>query len=79
MPVIVMLLIQIKPYMSPYIKGVIFGVFSAFIGEPIFKWLGVYKPKQSNPMYSMSFYFFIFLIAYWMTTRKSHEKISPNN
>ena len=37
LPVTIMLLLQYKPYVNPFIKSVFFGAITAFVGDPIFK------------------------------------------
>jgi uncharacterized membrane protein len=53
------LLIQYKPEVKAYWKGLIFAGVSAFIGEPFFTWLGFYIAKNWNTLYSFPIYFFI--------------------
>jgi hypothetical protein len=76
MPVVVMSLIQFKPNSSPYLKGILFGLLTAYIGEPIIVWLKIYKPIIWHFYYSIPIYFTIFLIAHWLTTRKYFTELS---
>lgn len=75
MPVVIMSLIQFKPQYSPYKKAVIFAVFSALIGEPLIVVLDIYKPIDWRYFYSIPFYIIIYLIAYWLTTRKDYNEL----
>ncbi|MFC0561965.1 CBO0543 family protein [Halalkalibacter alkalisediminis] len=71
MPVIFMIFIEYKPNSSPYIKGFIFAVLAALIGEPLFKYIGLYKALHWNSFFSFPIYFLFFLMGYWFT-RKQH-------
>ncbi|MBT2216242.1 hypothetical protein KK120_10445 [Virgibacillus dakarensis] len=42
LPVAIMFLIQTKPHIAPWKKGILFGLLTSFIGEPIFEWAGIY-------------------------------------
>jgi hypothetical protein len=75
MPVVVMGLIQFKPHYSPIKKAILFGLLSAFIGEPIVVFTDIYKPQAWQYYYSAPIYFAIYLIAHWLTSRESFEKI----
>ncbi len=75
MPVVIMTLIQYKPQYSPVKKAIIFALLSAFIGEPLIVWTDIYKPETWKFFYSVPIYFVIYLIANWLTTRESFEKI----
>ncbi|MFV2049650.1 CBO0543 family protein [Metabacillus sp. YM-086] len=75
MPVVVMFLIQYKPHYSPVRKAIIFGLLTAFIGEPTVVFTDIYKPLKWQYIYSVPIYFAIFLIANWLTTRDSFEEI----
>lgn len=74
-PVFIMTLIQIKPYISPILKGLFFAVVSAFVGEPLFLWLGFYVMKHWHIYYSFPLYFIIYLLAHKMSTVSSFEPI----
>ncbi|HLO12897.1 MAG TPA: CBO0543 family protein [Pseudoneobacillus sp.] len=74
-PVFIMSLIQIKPSLSPYIKGLLFAVVSAFVGEPIFLWLGFYVMDGWHTYYSFPIYFFIYLLAHKMSTVENFAPI----
>jgi FtsH-binding integral membrane protein len=75
MPVVIMSLIQFKPQYSPYKKAVIFAVLAAFIGEPLIVVLDIYKPITWRYFYSIPIYIIIYLIAYWLTTRKDYNEL----
>jgi hypothetical protein len=42
LPVSIMFLIQTKPHIAAWKKGLFFGALTAFVGEPIFTWAGYY-------------------------------------
>jgi hypothetical protein len=48
MPVIIMSLIQFKPLYSSLKKAIIFGLLTAFVGEPIIVMFDIYKPQNWN-------------------------------
>lgn len=75
MPVSVMLLIQVKPKINPFYKAILFAALTSFAGEPIFKWLEIYEPLTWRYIYSVPFYFVIYLIANWLSKRSNFEKI----
>ncbi|OAS87757.1 CBO0543 family protein [Metabacillus litoralis] len=76
LPVIVMLLLQYKPHVSPYIKAFLFAIIGSFIGEPFFKWIDFYEEIKWNSFFSFPIYFLIFLIAYYVSKRNG---FSPFN
>ncbi|WP_315615618.1 CBO0543 family protein [Alkalihalobacillus sp. MEB130] len=41
-PVLIMLFIQFKPELNPWLKALVFSLFNSFVGEPFMKWLGLY-------------------------------------
>ncbi|NKE05804.1 MULTISPECIES: CBO0543 family protein [Mesobacillus] len=75
MPVIIMSLIQYKPHFSPIKKAVIFGLLTAFIGEPLIVVTDIYKPINWKFYYSIPIYIVIYLVAYWLTKRENFEKL----
>lgn len=55
MPVTILFLLQIKPHWNPFVKALIFGLGSAYIGEPFFHWLRIYEipvPGQNDTEFS---------------------------
>ncbi|KOP70122.1 MULTISPECIES: CBO0543 family protein [Priestia] len=75
-PIFVMFLIQFKTHLSPILKGLLFAGVSAFIGEPFFKWLGLYVEKDWSIFYSIPIYFVIYLICYRLSTLKNYDPIN---
>ncbi|WP_085521659.1 CBO0543 family protein [Tuberibacillus sp. Marseille-P3662] len=68
-PIFVMLLLQFKPHLNPWLKGVFFGVVSGVVAEVIFKLLGFYVSKGWHMWYSVPIYVLIYLIAHWMAEK----------
>jgi hypothetical protein len=64
MPVTIMFFLQIKPQVSPFIKGLIFAGITAFLAEPLFLWLVYYKYPGWNSIISFPFFVVIYLIAH---------------
>jgi len=75
LPVGVMFALQIKPNMNPFIKGTIFGVFSAYLIEPFFAINGFYNSKGWPYLYDVFIYLFIYLVSYWFSTIDHFEKL----
>jgi hypothetical protein len=74
MPVAAMFIIQIRPSLPPYIKAVLFGALAAFVGEPIFVWLGYYVRVHWEYYYSFVLEILIFLTAHYISNRNRFEK-----
>ncbi|MGG3575431.1 CBO0543 family protein [Bacillus gobiensis] len=77
LPVIFLVLVQIKPNISPILKAIFYSVLSSFIGEPFFEWLGFYKSINWTFLFSLPIHFLIFLIGYSLVTSKSFEELKP--
>ncbi|WP_052002480.1 CBO0543 family protein [Halalkalibacter wakoensis] len=71
LPVIVMFFLQIKPAFNPIIKGIIFGAFSSFVGEPVTVWLGLYDPLEWKYIYSFPIYILIYLIIHYISRSRT--------
>lgn len=76
-PVTIMLLLQYKQHISPFLKALFFAIIGSFVGEPIFKWIGFYEEIHWSSFYSFPIYFLLFLFAYWVSKRRNH--FSPFN
>ncbi|RXJ02404.1 hypothetical protein DS745_06785 [Anaerobacillus alkaliphilus] len=74
MPIVIMGLIQFKPKLSPYIKGLIFAGLTSYVGEPLFIWLELYKPIAWKHIYSFPIYFLIYLISNKIYIGNSYHK-----
>ncbi|WP_170972075.1 CBO0543 family protein [Bacillus yapensis] len=75
LPVFVMFLIQYKPDMKAYWKGLFFASVGSFIGEPLFKWLGFYVAIHWNKFYSFPIYFLLFMVCHRLSKVKHFEPI----
>ncbi|MED4224587.1 CBO0543 family protein [Neobacillus cucumis] len=74
-PVLIMSLIQIKPSVNPFVKALLFSIIASFIGEPLFRHFGFYKPIKWDSLYSFPINYCIFLIAYFLSRRKSFNEV----
>lgn len=74
-PVTMTLLMQIRPYISPFKKAVCYGAVTAFVGEPIFEWLNFYTPIHWKHIYSFPVYVLIYLAADWISKRTTFGTI----
>jgi hypothetical protein len=63
LPVIVMFLIQHFYNKNAFIVGLLFGIFTAYIGEPLFTWLKIYEPVYWKHIYSVPFYMGIYFVC----------------
>jgi hypothetical protein len=66
-----MLLLQWKAEMNALIKACLFGGIAAFVGEPLFDWLEFYEPKEWKSIYSFPILTIIYLLAHYLSRRKS--------
>lgn len=63
LPVSIMFMIEIMPQWSPLLKGFIYAVLAAFVGEPIAIYMDLYKPIQWSSLYSFPIYILLFLLS----------------
>ncbi|WP_209121286.1 CBO0543 family protein [Alkalihalobacillus sp. BA299] len=75
-PVFTMFLLQIQPNISSFIKGVIFGLVTAFVAEPFFILVEIYKPLTWKHIYSFPIYFILYLIAHRICHGKSYNVLN---
>ena len=75
LPILAMLCLQIYPHVHPLYKACLYGGFNAFIGEPIFNWMGFYDPTKWKYIYSFPIFIVIYLIAYYGSNRESFNKL----
>lgn len=76
LPVTIMFLIQTKPHIASWKKGIFYGLLTAFVGEPIFVWAGYYIMTGWEYVYSAPIYALIFIFCDWLTKRNHFEKTS---
>ncbi|MBO8173217.1 MAG: hypothetical protein H0Z33_15175 [Bacillaceae bacterium] len=74
-PVIIMSLIQYKPHLNPWLKGVVYAGLTSFAGEPFFHFLGLYEPLKWNSFMSFPVYLGMFMVAYAVSRNKNFAKI----
>lgn len=74
-PVTMMLWLQFKPTLNPFIKAVIYSALTSFIGEPLFEWIGLYTSVKWSVFYSFPIYIVIYLIAYRISIAKAFEPL----
>ncbi|MEH7156342.1 CBO0543 family protein [Neobacillus drentensis] len=75
LPVFLMLFLQYKPYVNPYIKAIIFGGLGAYAGLPALAMIDLYKKIDWAYTYSFFILTLFYLIAHWFSRRKTFEKI----
>lgn len=78
LPVLTMLLVQWKPRLSRYIKALLYGLFNAFVGEPLFVWGGFYVMTGWEYYYSLPIYFVIYLIVHKIAFAKTFARIETD-
>jgi hypothetical protein len=69
LPVSIMFLIQTKPHIAAWKKGLFYGALTAYVGEPLFVWAGYYVMDGWKYTYSIPIYALIYLFADWLTKR----------
>lgn len=79
LPVLAMFFIQIKPNVSPYLKAILYGAISAYVGLPLLSMVDLYK--KINWAYTYSFFILttMYLIANWLTQLDSFNRIEHTN
>lgn len=75
LPVTIMFLIQTKPHIAPWKKGIFYGLLTAFVGEPLFVWAGFYVLTGWEYIYSAPIYAVIYLFCDWLTKRSSFHEV----
>ncbi|SDC69301.1 MULTISPECIES: CBO0543 family protein [unclassified Candidatus Frackibacter] len=76
LPVTYMGFIQIRPKVSPLLKGITIGVINAFIAEPILIALDMYVESNNwSKGYSFIIYVLIYLVAHKISRRSKFKSI----
>ncbi|KGM44997.1 hypothetical protein P9D43_03225 [Neobacillus niacini] len=75
LPVFVMLLLQYKPNINPYLKAVFFGVLGAYVGIPALAKFDLYKKIDWSYTYSFLILTSFYLLAHWFSRLKTYEKL----
>ncbi|WP_205516326.1 CBO0543 family protein [Paenibacillus sp. SYP-B3998] len=84
LPVGVMFTLQWMPKINAVLKGILLGIVCAYGIEPFFAKSGFYNPKNWYYFYDVFIYFFIYMVANWLSSRnyfdqlKSKEKVEHN-
>jgi hypothetical protein len=72
-PVSVMILLQFKPKIKAYIKGIVFSFLCSFIFEPLFSFLGMYHITNWKYWYSFIIYIPLYLFYNYLYKSKLLE------
>jgi len=75
-PTIVMLLLQYKPGINPFIKAIVFGFLSAFVGGPIFKWIDLYNMEEWKHIFSFGIYMVLYIVTHYISKRNHFRPLS---
>ncbi|GFZ96979.1 hypothetical protein GCM10008018_49190 [Paenibacillus marchantiophytorum] len=76
-PVAVMVLLQMKPSWSPYLKAAIYSTLCSFVAEPIFRWLGYYVLVHWAYWWSFPIYFLMYILCEKISKTKTFSKLDP--
>ena len=74
-PVTIMLWLQFKPTLNPFLKAIIYSALTSFIGEPLFEWIGLYTTVNWSVFYSFPIYIVIYLISYRISKAKTFDAL----
>ncbi|XEC94750.1 CBO0543 family protein [Paenibacillus tarimensis] len=74
-PVLIMILLQFKPRVSPYWKALAFAAGTAFIAEPVMEYFDFYEEIRWNSFLSAICYFIIYLLAHWLNSRTRYQPV----
>jgi hypothetical protein len=75
LPVTIMFLIQTKPHIAAWKKGIFYGALTSYVGEPIFVWLGFYVLTGWKYSFSVPIYALIYIFAEWLTKRDAYSNV----
>lgn len=74
-PVMFMVIFQIFTSFKPFlIANLIWGVFAAYIIEPVFVWLGYYQLTGWHPTYSIVFYMVATTLSRWIVIKTQDKQ-----
>ncbi|MEI2405841.1 CBO0543 family protein [Niallia taxi] len=77
LPVVVMLLLQYKPGINPFIKAIGFGAFGSFIGLPLLSMIDLYKKLQWQYTYSFIILTVFYLLSHFFVYKCKFNEIKP--
>lgn len=69
MPVTAMLFYQFKPHWNPWLKAAVFGAIGAFVSEPVFEWIGIYRRIAWQYWYSFPIYIAVYMLGWLAFSR----------
>jgi hypothetical protein len=76
MPLGIMTLIQVKPDTNPWLKAILFALFTSYLAEPFFQWLSVYQPSHWRYSYSVPIQFTIYMAANYISRRNKFSSLN---
>src|SRR5699024_3359930 len=75
-PTIMMLLLQYKPEMNPFIKAIAFGGLSSFVGGQFFRWIDLYTMEEWKHIYSFIIYIILYLVTHFISKRNKFNVLT---
>ena len=78
LPVVLMLLLQYKPQINPFIKAFFFGGIGAYVGMPLLAMIDLYKKMDWAYTYSFLILTSFYLLAHWFSRLNTFDKIQSN-
>src|SRR5699024_2781804 len=78
LPLLILILLSWNPQMIPFLKALIFGAVGAFIGLPLFRWIGLYVLIHWSYFYSFPILFILYLIADFKSRRHTFAPLQEN-
>lgn len=76
MPVLVMLFLQFKPRINPFLKAVTFAVLCSYVGLPLMGMIDLYRKIDWAYTYSFLILFAVYLCAHWLSRRSSFAPLT---
>ena len=74
-PIEILLLLQYRPSLSPWIKAMTIGAINSFIFEPLMEQMGVYVRVHWRHIYSFPIYIILYLIAHRLAQMKTFKRL----
>lgn len=79
LPVLLMLFLQYKPQVNPFVKAILFGGLGAYVGIPFLNLIDLYKKIDWAYTYSFLILTVFYLLSHWFCHRGSFEQIKYKN
>lgn len=76
MPLSIIILLQVKPHVNPWLKAVFFSLVASYAAEPFFDWLGVYEPENWRYSYSVPLQIVVYMSAHYLSKRNKFAKLN---